>query len=198
MAAISASWIEIPQPRLSPSGSGGGKRSISGDHTNLNAYGVPTKANAPIAARRTPAVASQAESVEKVSSRGRPLENPNTRTSNTRRSPYTAIERRQLVMSSWPLTLPIIECCVRLAAPGIVQKAERVTPHILSRTRTIRTTLSATASACFKRKRSCDAPVTPRGHRLCNGGAGACQALRGSFHASQRAVTQHTSFAVPG
>ena len=76
----------MPQPRRRPSGIGGGSRSISGDHRNLKAYGVPTRAKAPMAARLTPAVANQADSVEKVSSSGRPLAKPSGRISSTRRS----------------------------------------------------------------------------------------------------------------
>ena len=59
---------------------------MSGDHRNLNAYGVPARANAPMADRLTPALASHAESVEKVRSNGRPLAIPSGRISITRRS----------------------------------------------------------------------------------------------------------------
>jgi hypothetical protein len=52
----------------------------------LKAYGVPTSANAPIAERLTPAVASHADSVEKVSNSGRPLAIPKGRISRTRGS----------------------------------------------------------------------------------------------------------------
>src|SRR5574340_875289 len=54
-------------------------------------------AKAPIAARLTPALASHAESVEKVSSRGRPLAKPSGRIISTRRLAYIASERRHSV-----------------------------------------------------------------------------------------------------
>src|ERR1700722_18664135 len=85
----------MPPPRRRPSGIGGGRRSISGDHRNLKAYGVPTSANAPIVALLTPALANHADNVENVSSSGSPLANPSGRMSRTRRSVYCAIERRQ-------------------------------------------------------------------------------------------------------
>src|SRR5271156_210982 len=91
----------MPHPRRRPIGIGGGSRSISGDHTNLNAYGVPTRAKAPIVARLTPAFANQADMVEAVSNSGSPLANPSGRISNKRRSVYSAIERRHALM---PLT----------------------------------------------------------------------------------------------
>src|SRR5258708_11789750 len=79
-------------------GIGGGRRSISGDHRNLKAYGVPTRAKAPIVALLTPALANHADSVENVNSSGSPLANPSGRISNTRRSLYSATERRHPVM----------------------------------------------------------------------------------------------------
>src|SRR5258708_30945363 len=87
----------MPHPRRRPIGIGGGRRSISGDHKNLKAYGVPTSAKAPIVARLTPALANHADSVENVSSSGNPLANPSGRMSKTRRSRYCSIERRQPV-----------------------------------------------------------------------------------------------------
>src|SRR3984957_11341338 len=88
----------MPHPRRRPSGIGGGRRSISGDHRNLSAYGVLTRANAPIVARLTPAVANQADRVENVSSNGSPLAKPSGKISSTRRSRYCAIERCHAVM----------------------------------------------------------------------------------------------------
>src|ERR1700691_174078 len=88
----------MPHPRRPPIGIGGGRRSISGDHRILTAYGVPIRANAPIVARLTPAVASQADRVENVSSSGSPLANPSGRISNTRRSVYSASERRHALL----------------------------------------------------------------------------------------------------
>src|SRR5258708_35695029 len=88
----------MPHPRRRPNGIGGGRRSISGDHRNLKAYGVPTSAKAPMVARLTPALANHADSVENVSSSGSPLANPSGRISITRRSRYSAIERREPVL----------------------------------------------------------------------------------------------------
>src|ERR1700722_18813993 len=85
----------MPPPRRRPIGIGGGRRSISGDHRNLKAYGVPTSANAPIVALLTPALENHADSVENVSKSGNPLANPSGRMSKTRRSRYWSIERRQ-------------------------------------------------------------------------------------------------------
>jgi hypothetical protein len=65
----------------------------------LNAYGVATNANVPIAARLTPTVASHAESVEKVSRNGKPLAKPSGKISKTRQSRYTVSECRQFVIA---------------------------------------------------------------------------------------------------
>jgi hypothetical protein len=102
VTAMRGIWIERPQPRRRPIGIGGGSRSISGDHRNLKAYGVPTSANAPIVLRLTPAFANQAESVEAVSSKGRPLAKPSGRINITRRSAYCAIDCRQPVRPRAP------------------------------------------------------------------------------------------------
>src|ERR1700722_16790905 len=83
----------MPHPRRRPRGIGGGRRSISGDHRNFSAYGVLTRAKAPIVARLTPAVANHADKVENVSSSGSPLADPSSRISNPRRSRYCAIDR---------------------------------------------------------------------------------------------------------
>ena len=64
IAPIKRIWMVTPQPRRRPKGSGGGTRSISGAHRNLNEYDVPTRTIAPTAARRTPAVAIHAWRVE--------------------------------------------------------------------------------------------------------------------------------------
>src|SRR5262249_15786563 len=53
-----------------------------------------TRANAPIVARLTPTLANHADKVEKVSSSGRPLANPRTRTSRTRLSEYSSSDCR--------------------------------------------------------------------------------------------------------
>src|SRR5580700_3632141 len=98
----------MPHPRRRPIGIGGGRRSISGDHRNLKAYGVPTSANAPIVALLTPALANQADSVENVSNKGSPLANPSGRMSKTRRSRYCAIERLQPVRPVASAFTPVV------------------------------------------------------------------------------------------
>ena len=92
----------MPQPRRRPKRNGGGSRSITGAQRNLSAYGVPTRAKAPILARLIPAVASHADSVEAVSSSGSPLANPSGRIISTRRSAYTARERLEPLKPDFP------------------------------------------------------------------------------------------------
>jgi len=98
----------MPHPRRRPIGIGAGRRSISGDHRNFSAYGVLTRAKAPIVARLTPAVANQADSVENVSNSGSPLANPSGRMSKTRRSLYCAIERCQAVRPFASSVTPVV------------------------------------------------------------------------------------------
>src|SRR5277367_5099839 len=112
----------MPQPRRRPIGIGGGSRSISGDHTNLNAYGVPTSANAPIVLRLRPALANHADKVENVSSSGSPLAKPSGRMSITRRSVYSASERRQ---SPTPFAAPV----TRSAAAMVISYHEPDDPR---------------------------------------------------------------------
>src|ERR1700691_1982276 len=112
----------MPQPRRRPIGIGGGSRSISGDHTTLTAYGVPTSANAPIVLRLRPALANHADKVENVSSSGSPLAKPSGRMSITRRSVYSASERRQ---SPTPFAAPV----TRSAAAMVISYHERDDPR---------------------------------------------------------------------
>src|SRR3984957_6952591 len=71
-----ASSIQLRRcPSLRPN-SGSFSRSTMGDHRNLKEYASETQASMPTVARLMPTWLNHADSVLKISMKGRPLENP--------------------------------------------------------------------------------------------------------------------------